>query len=504
MVPVATRRSSLPQWASILPLWALVIALAVPTGCKDEQAASPAQERGAAPSATSTQPTSPPAAAQREPGNKTADPTAAAPAGNDDDDATGEPAPADVVERQGEATSGIRWHHDDYAAARAEARTAGKPLVLDFWAPWCHTCLSMKHTVLRSPGLASYADRFVWLAIDTDRPANEAVTKAFPIVFWPTFFVVDPEDESVQARLQGGAPEATFRAFLDQGRSAVMDKRRGGQRIGEDSPLHHLRLAEQLVTAGKLAEADAAYGRALSLGGDEWLRRSDVLVARITTMYKRDAFSDCFAFARAHLADAARSKGAAGADFAYFGDVCGRKGKASEADLTSFRTAAAATVRGVLADPEASLSTDDRGDAMRIVRELLDALGDKAGARTIAQGQRDLLDRAAAAAATPYEAMTYSWPRCEVYAWLGQHAALVPALEGLVAALPDEYDPPYRLAWLLQEHGLSAAALVHARRAKELVYGPRTKRVDSLIEKIEASLRKGSGPTDAKGRKKGG
>ncbi len=212
-------------------------------------------------------------------------------------------------------------------------------------------------------------------------------------------------------------------------------------------------------------------------------------MARITTLYKREAWSECVAFAIAHLADAARSKGAAGADFASFGDTCGKKAGTPDAELAGFRATAVATIRGVLADPEAGLSVDDRADAMRIARELLDALGQPEAARRMATEQRDLLDAAAAAASTPYEAMTYSWPRCEVYAYLGEHEALVPALEALVAALPEEYDPPYRLAWLLHEAGRSADALPWAKMARERVYGPRTKRVDSLIALIQAAVR---------------
>src|SRR5262245_25729583 len=38
----------------------------------------------------------------------------------------------------------IAWRADDTAAAMAEAQAAGKPLFVDAWAPWCHTCLSMQ------------------------------------------------------------------------------------------------------------------------------------------------------------------------------------------------------------------------------------------------------------------------------------------------------------------------------------------------------------------------
>src|SRR5689334_21029263 len=37
----------------------------------------------------------------------------------------------------------LAWIEDDYPAALACARAKKVPLVLDLWAPWCHTCLSM-------------------------------------------------------------------------------------------------------------------------------------------------------------------------------------------------------------------------------------------------------------------------------------------------------------------------------------------------------------------------
>ena len=53
----------------------------------------------------------------------------------------------------------IQWLHDDWIAALVKAREENKPLVVDVWAPWCHTCLSMKHYVLSDPSMASFADR---------------------------------------------------------------------------------------------------------------------------------------------------------------------------------------------------------------------------------------------------------------------------------------------------------------------------------------------------------
>ena len=68
-----------------------------------------------------------------------------------------------------ESEGALRWFQDDYAAAASCASKLDKPLLIDMWALWCHTCLSMKHFVLVDPSLAPLAERFVWLAIDTDK-----------------------------------------------------------------------------------------------------------------------------------------------------------------------------------------------------------------------------------------------------------------------------------------------------------------------------------------------
>src|SRR4051812_6080158 len=57
---------------------------------------------------------------------------------------------------------------DDVAGAAARARAEGKALFVDAWAPWCHTCLSMKNFVLGDPSLGALEDRVVFASVDTD------------------------------------------------------------------------------------------------------------------------------------------------------------------------------------------------------------------------------------------------------------------------------------------------------------------------------------------------
>src|SRR5262245_9114354 len=68
----------------------------------------------------------------------------------------------------------LRWFEDDWAGAVACAKQRNVPIVLDLWAPWCHTCISMQTTVFMDPSFKDKADKFVYVALDTDRESNAA------------------------------------------------------------------------------------------------------------------------------------------------------------------------------------------------------------------------------------------------------------------------------------------------------------------------------------------
>ena len=61
----------------------------------------------------------------------------------------------------------LPFQHDDYPGALAKAKSSHKPLFVDAWAPWCHSCQSLRTFVLTDPKLAPLANDFVWLSVDT-------------------------------------------------------------------------------------------------------------------------------------------------------------------------------------------------------------------------------------------------------------------------------------------------------------------------------------------------
>jgi thioredoxin-like negative regulator of GroEL len=362
----------------------------------------------------------------------------------------------------------MTWFEDDYASALAAARERRKPLVVLMWARWCNTCLSMHNEVLPDPGLEVVADRFVWLKIDTDRAINAPVLEKLSIEVWPTSYVLSP-DGAVQARLTSAASVEQFRDFLLEGERLHLDAELKSGELDPDSPLVHAAAGDRALAQNDFAAARDAYERALELAPEAWPRRPDVLVSLLHAWMRAGDTNDCLRIARRHIRETGKS--ASAVRFSRHVQICGQAQPDAEARRELLLLADGWLAE--ISEGEHGLSSDDQSTALRTRRQIQDELGDAHAARELALRQRELLDRAAAAAMGPYAAATYSWPRAEVYAYLGEPAALLPALIELAEALPDEYDPPSRVAWLALQAGELDTARVWGERAVELAYGPR-------------------------------
>ncbi len=367
----------------------------------------------------------------------------------------------------------LTWIHDDYAGALACARAKHLPVVLDLWAPWCHTCLSMQSTVFRDASFGADASKFVFAALDTDRPENEGPVGKFPLSAWPTFYVVGA-DEAVLARFVGSASVAQFHAFMAAGATAAAG--------GITGPEANLLASERATADGDLEGADAELTAALNGAPADWSRRPDVLVSLIGTKERRKDIEGCIVLAEKSIDQTGTA--ASASDFLYTAMECAIAAmEAAPADqavtarVTALRQRAVARWQALVDDAAAPLSVDDRSDALANLRETLDVLGTHDLAAATAERQRKLLDDTAAAAATPLAAMTYIWPRCEVYAYLKTPLALVPSLVSLAQQLPAEYDPPARIGWLYWKGGELREAATWTEQAIHMVYGPRKARL---------------------------
>ena len=378
----------------------------------------------------------------------------------------------------------IAWFEDDYGAALACAKASKRPLVIDMWAPWCHTCLSMSATVLVDPSLAPIADRFVFLALDTDRPINAAVVGKFALQNWPTYFVLDAADETIQGRWLGAASVTGFRQFLKDGEAAVLAKS-GGAAL--DPLLAKIRDGDVAATRKDWPAAIAAYGDALATAPADWPRRADVLVAQISALRKHGDIAGCLALGTSAAASTGSSANAT--DFLLWAMDCADDKTADPAAAKALREAALAVLTRLDGDAAAPLSIDDRSDLMLNLRMVLETLGRGPEARAVAERQATMLDTAAKAAKTQAEAMTFNWHRAEVYVYLERGEQIVGALEQSTQDLPTEYDPPYRLAWVYMKMGKPADAARWARDAATKAYGPRKVRVQSLL--VEAAKAQG-------------
>lgn len=383
-------------------------------------------------------------------------------------------------------TADISWLSDDYAAALAAAKRADKPLVLDMWAPWCHTCISMEHTVFVDPGLKAVADRFVWLHVDTDKEVNAPVVAKYSVEAWPTFYVISPQDESVQARFVGGSSVNQFRAFLEQGEKGHLEVKATAGKIPADSPLAHMRAGDQAAVKGDHVAAASAYEKAIAAAPKDWPRLPEVLVAQIRALHEAESWDACNKLATDAATKVWVGFTASAADFAYYASQCAAK----ITDVPTQRLIRGRLIEAInktLDAENSALSVDDRSGSLQILREIALALDDKDGAQLFAVRQRQLLDQATKDARSAYEAMGHAGPRSEVYVFLGEAESLIPELQKLVDELPKEYDPPYRLAQILTAVGKHDEALAAANKAATLAYGPRRCRVLELIADVHAA-----------------
>jgi len=367
--------------------------------------------------------------------------------------------------------SGIVFIEDDYQSALARAKAGHKPLFLDSWATWCHSCLSMRSFVFPDAGLRPAKDAVVWLAVETEAEKNRAVVEKFPADGLPTFLLIDPNTEQVIGRWLGSSSVNEMRQFV----LATTADWKAGQTGGKVSEAAR---AEQQGHAAQqkrdYAAAVADYRRALALSAkDDPLRpqRVSLLAGALGRLRTPEGYRECVALASAELAGMPASP--PGGDLAIHAANCASK-VPDAPGAKALLAAALARMDALAGDSAAALSVDDRSDLYANLADALDDLKRHDAAVAAMRKRSAMLDAAAAAAPDAASAATFDPHRAETYLYLGEASKAEAMLVAREKEMPGDYNPPARLARVLLEEKRLPEAEAAVNRALALMsQGPR-------------------------------
>ncbi len=89
---------------------------------------------------------------------------------------------------------------------RAEAKAAGRPVMIDFWATWCVYCKKLDKLVWNVPEVVAESQRFVTIKIDATKPDDDemtAIKEVFQVSGLPRIIFIDSRGEILHGRSQG-------------------------------------------------------------------------------------------------------------------------------------------------------------------------------------------------------------------------------------------------------------------------------------------------------------
>jgi thiol:disulfide interchange protein DsbD len=100
---------------------------------------------------------------------------------------------------------------------RELARTAGKPVLIDFWATWCIYCKKLDKVTWNDPAVVEESLRFVPIKIDATDPDDEEMTRIkeeFKVPGLPRVIFIDSRGEILHGRTSAFKPADEMLALM--------------------------------------------------------------------------------------------------------------------------------------------------------------------------------------------------------------------------------------------------------------------------------------------------
>ena len=321
----------------------------------------------------------------------------------------------------------------------------------------------MRAYVFTDKALQRHAGQFVWLSLDTEKAGNAPYTKKFGANALPMFFVLDSKTERIALRWVGGATVPQLQKILGDGLVAVKGNAQGVEEI--------LARADRAYGDADYAKAAVAYREALRSAPPNWRRFARATESLLYALYETKDWAGCAKTAR----DAwPRLRGtSSAANVAASGLSCALELPAEDASRAALVKALADASRQVIAQPGKDLAADDVSWVYEALANERDDAKDEAEKKELMRGRAAFLEAAAARAKTPDARAVFDSHRLVAYVEIGEPERAIPMLEASERDLPNDYNPPARLAYAYKAMKKYDEALAASDRALAKAYGPR-------------------------------